>query len=314
MPPSPLAAVLQHLRREPSRTWSIVVTVFGDAIVPRGSSVWLGTLLTLFETLGIGAGVVRTAMSRLTADGWLVRTRVGRNSFYRLDESHAGFARATARIYGPPAPRWDGRFRLVLADADHRPEFLAAGYGAAAPGLFVTADPALEPPVAGSIVLHATADDASIQRLAAQTWPLDRVAAAYAEFTEVFRPMEGWSGFDALDALAARVLLVHEYRRIVLQDPLLPAAILPPNWPGEAACRLCATLYPRLLPASEAWLDAHARTESGPLPAARLDLWQRFVVLPSPPAGEGRDAGGSSAGSQQQNVLPIFVDDIHHVT
>ncbi len=276
MPPSPLVAVLQHLRREPSRTWSIVITVFGDAIVPRGSSVWLGTLLTLFEALGIGGGGVRTAMSRLTADGWLVRSRAGRNSFYRLDESHAGFARATARIYGAPPPGWDGRFRLALAGADHRAAFLAAGYGVAAPGLFVTADPALEPPIAGSIVLLATADDAAVRRLTAQTWPLDRVAAAYAKFTEVFSPMAGWSGFDPLEALAARILLVHEYRRIVLQDPLLPAAILPPDWPGDAARRLCATLYPMLLLASEAWLDSHARTEAGPLPPAYPALWDRF--------------------------------------
>ena len=44
MPP-PLARIIQQLKREPSRTGSIVITVFGDAIVPRGGSVWLGTLL-----------------------------------------------------------------------------------------------------------------------------------------------------------------------------------------------------------------------------------------------------------------------------
>jgi phenylacetic acid degradation operon negative regulatory protein len=40
MPP-PLARIVQQLKREPSRTGSIVITVFGDAIVPRGGSVWL---------------------------------------------------------------------------------------------------------------------------------------------------------------------------------------------------------------------------------------------------------------------------------
>ena len=47
MPP-PLARIIQQLKREPSRTGSIVITVFGDAIVPRGGSVWLGTLLEFF--------------------------------------------------------------------------------------------------------------------------------------------------------------------------------------------------------------------------------------------------------------------------
>ena len=49
MPP-PLARIIQQLKREPSRTGSIVITVFGDAIVPRGGSVWLGTLLEFFKS------------------------------------------------------------------------------------------------------------------------------------------------------------------------------------------------------------------------------------------------------------------------
>lgn len=34
--PQPLARIVEQLKREPSRTGSIVITVFGDAIVPRG--------------------------------------------------------------------------------------------------------------------------------------------------------------------------------------------------------------------------------------------------------------------------------------
>src|SRR5258705_3482124 len=65
--PQPLARIVEQLKREPSRTGSIVITVFGDAIVPRGGSVWLGTLLEFFKGLDIDSGVVRTAMSRLSA-------------------------------------------------------------------------------------------------------------------------------------------------------------------------------------------------------------------------------------------------------
>ena len=83
----PLARIIEQLKREPSRTGSIVITVFGDAIVPRGGSVWLGTLLEFFRQIDIDASVVRTAMSRLTADGWFERNKVGRNSFYRLVKS-----------------------------------------------------------------------------------------------------------------------------------------------------------------------------------------------------------------------------------
>ena len=53
--PQPLVRIVDQLKREPSRTGSIVITVFGDAIVPRGGSVWLGTLLEFFAALDIDA-------------------------------------------------------------------------------------------------------------------------------------------------------------------------------------------------------------------------------------------------------------------
>src|SRR5258705_2436047 len=93
----PLARIIEQLKREPSRTGSIVITVFGDAIVPRGGSVWLGTLLEFFNALDIDSGVVRTAMSRLASDGWLQRNKVGRNSFYRLGPKGQPDTRSTRR-------------------------------------------------------------------------------------------------------------------------------------------------------------------------------------------------------------------------
>jgi len=111
----PLARIIDQLKREPSRTGSIVITVFGDAIVPRGGSVWLGTLLEFFATIDIDSGVVRTAMSRLAADGWLERHKVGRNSFYRLvKKGRQTFDAATRHIYDPQPSDWTGRFELLL--------------------------------------------------------------------------------------------------------------------------------------------------------------------------------------------------------
>lgn len=79
--PNPLEPVLAHVRAEPSRTWSIIITFFGDAIVPRGGTIWLGTLFVFFKAMAVGESVVRSAVSRLAAEDWLCRTKVGRNSF-----------------------------------------------------------------------------------------------------------------------------------------------------------------------------------------------------------------------------------------
>src|SRR5215213_4535000 len=139
----PLARIVQQLKREPSRTGSIVITVFGDAIVPRGGSVWLGTLLDFFKTLDVDSGVVRTAMSRLAADGWLERNKVGRNSFYRLTQNGwQTFDAAAKHIYNPQAAHWTGRFELLLignaADRDASREALKdAGFGSPLPGVWI---------------------------------------------------------------------------------------------------------------------------------------------------------------------------------
>ena len=118
--PQPLARIVEQLKREPSRTGSIVITVFGDAIVPRGGSVWLGTLLAFFETLDIDSGVVRTAMSRLAADGWLERNKVGRNSFYRLvKKGRQTFDAATTAHLRSAAVGLDRALRAV-ADRQQR--------------------------------------------------------------------------------------------------------------------------------------------------------------------------------------------------
>ena len=123
----PLARIIDQLKREPSRTGSIAITMFGDAIVPRGGSVALGTLLEFFAAIDVDSTVVRTAMSRLTADGWFVREKVGRNSFYRLvQRERLTFDIATKHIYGAPASELELEGEIKIKPAAERPGF--AGY------------------------------------------------------------------------------------------------------------------------------------------------------------------------------------------
>src|ERR1700722_13341678 len=283
----PLARIVEQLRREPSRTGSIVITVFGDAIVPRGGSVWLGPLLAFFETIDIDAGVVRTAMSRLAADGWLERNKVGRNSFYRLvRKGRQTFDAATKHIYDPQASGWTGRFELLLIgngeDRDASREALKnAGFGSPLPGVWVAPSGVPIPEEASSAIrLEVSAEDDSGRRLLSESWPLDRTADAYLKFMKTFEPLRRWIGRRAhlsdAEAYTARILLIHLYRRVVLRDPLLPTALLPGDWPGRAARNLCGEIYRGVLPASEQWLDLNGSNENGSLPAAGAELRRRF--------------------------------------
>ncbi|KMO14783.1 PaaX family transcriptional regulator C-terminal domain-containing protein, partial [Methylobacterium platani] len=134
----------------------------------------------------------------------------------------------------------------------------------------------------GILRLAARPDDPqTARRLAARAWPVAEVGARYARFRDTFaaageavaaRPPAG------LDALVLRILLIHEYRRAVLKDPLLPADLLPRDWAGAAARSLCATIYRTVAPAAEAWLDANATTDSGALPPPGAAFAARFAA------------------------------------
>lgn len=260
-----LAGLLDRLRAEPSRTGSVILTVYGDAIAPRGGEAAMADLLALGRALGVADGVVRTAVSRLARDGWLERHRQGRHSFYRLHPHRAAeFHAAAPRIYGRPDPAWGGGVWLAWPDpGPARRALEEAGWALAAPGVLVAPDGAVEP--GGDVLhVHATGGAGALQALAARAWPLARLDASYARFVDTFGPLAP-DGLGPLDAMAARVLLLHEHRRVALRDPRLPGAMLPEGWHGAEAWALCARLYRALAPASEAWLDG-VQCRTGPLP------------------------------------------------
>ncbi len=281
-----LAPRLAALHQGPHRTGSLIVTLFGDAILPRGGELAVGSLLAIMAALGIGEGVVRTAASRLAAEGWLERRRVGRNAFYRLARAgQSVFAEATRRIYGAPPVDENGRLRLVLLTPEAERErarnaLEAAGFAPLAPGLFVAPRGRSVPELPGLLCLEAEPEAGTAPAIARLAWPLDAIAERYRRFLETWRPALGAEGPVApIVALVARILLIHDYRRVILKDPLLPAALLPPDWPKPEARALCARLWYRFLEPSEAWLDAHAASESGPLPPPGPELRRRFADL-----------------------------------
>ena len=139
---APIAALLKHFHaRKPARIWSLIVTLYGDAIVPRGGSLWIGSLIEIMALFRIDAGHVRTAVSRLSSDGWLASTKRGRASYYRLTKSgEAEFLQATQRIYsGVPVQHGALRVAVIGPEAANaaclRSELKSAGYAALAPAV-----------------------------------------------------------------------------------------------------------------------------------------------------------------------------------
>ena len=62
------------------RVWSLVITIFGDCATLRGGTIAMTDLQAITTLLRIEPGALRTAMSRLAKENWLIRTKVGKNS------------------------------------------------------------------------------------------------------------------------------------------------------------------------------------------------------------------------------------------
>ncbi len=271
-----------HERGRP-RVWSLVITIFGDAVVPRGGRVPLTVLQDIMARLRIEPGALRTALSRLAGDKWVTRDRRGRHSFFSLDEHgrHA-FDLATRRIYAAGPPGWAGKWTVAVAAPGANAqggELPALGFVRINGGVHMRPEtddaPDATEALAGMLVIHG--ESAEHPEAFRELWPSQEIADAYHAFIAAFHPLHealrNGSVLVPIDAIAARTLLVHDWRRIVLRDPGLPMALLPKDWPGEKARSLVHEIYRRLVEPSERWLD-----QTGLPPLRNVDTFQRRFV------------------------------------
>lgn len=261
-------AIIAALRGdERLRVWSVIITVFGDAIVPRGGRISLQALQEILGRLGIEPGAVRTALSRLASEGWVIREREGRRSFYSLDSGgRRAFDIATQRIYASGPPQWDGRWTVVvpiLGDDIAGPDLEASGF-ASRNGTWIRPETSGAPALPSGLDTYLViAGQPGVSPADAyRFWDLDHIGEAVGVFLDALQPLiaalDCGAHPDPLDAIALRTLLIHGWRRIILKAYPLPIALLPPNWPGlEGRVRVKA-VYEELVAPSEAWL-----TESG---------------------------------------------------
>lgn len=313
----------------PVRTNSLIVTVFGDAIAPHGSAVWLGDLIDLLSPLGVNARAVRTSVFRLTQEEWLHARPIGRRSVYGL--TPAGQRRinhAYRRIYDTPHEPWNGEWQIVVVPEGTLPvkqrdelrrDLLWEGYGALAANIF--AHPSGSIDQLRDVLQQTNSEDkvallkagalagivnAPLRTLVHQCWHLDRLAEDYRRFVERFLPTSKWlaaeHAADPQQSFVLRTLLIHEFRRIQLRDPQLPDSLLADDWPGHTARALCRDIYALTLAQSEAHLLATLSVPEGRLPDADESLYRRF-------GGIAREAVPGEAKSGQRKTARNAMDD-----
>lgn len=271
--PVPLPQPLVSRRREISHTSarSLLMTVLGEYVLPRGEPVWTSVLVGALAVAGVEEKSARQSLARTAAEGWLSSERAGRRVRWSLTEpGRRLLTEGAQRIYqfGSGQPGWDGRWLVVLVsvpevrrDLRHRlrTRLSWAGFGSPAAGVWISPHTGREPEALGVLADLGLAGGAtsftacygavgSQDAMVARAWDLTALARRYQEFSSEFAALAPGTG-DAV--LHAQTMLVHGWRRFPFLDPQLPAELLPPDWSGASAAELFHDRHTRWRPAAQ---------------------------------------------------------------
>lgn len=234
---------------------SLLLTVLGEFVHPRHSSVWTTTLLDALGALGVEEKSARQALTRTANEGLLSSTRHGRRGLWELTPPGADLLEeGTQRIYGFMRGRhpWDGRWLVLTVPIPEsqrqlrhrlRTRLTWLGLGSPTSGLWVTPDVTKERAV-HEVIRDLELEGQSFawmgsasglgdeQRLLVEAWDLEKVEDRYLHFLAEFESRRAGSPHTAF---VAQVELVQEWRRFPFLDPDLPGELLDHDWPGPRA-------------------------------------------------------------------------------
>lgn len=284
---------------------SLVMTIFGDSIYHRGGVISLASLIQLMDVFGFNERSVRTAVFRLVQNGWLSSEKIGRTSYYRVTESsRQRFTTADQKIYSFQHSEWDQKWDLVLLSSveienklNLKKELEWLGFANIASN--VMAYPGCDQQKLQHLLLNHNMTEQvvvfraetldlwqesypTIKRMVITNWPIEELHQRYEKFISTFREffyLVENEDFEPVQAFQIRILLIHQYRRILLKDPNLPFELLPSNWPSLIARNLSTNLYQAVFHRGDEFFLEYARTAEGGMPPAHPQFYKRFGGL-----------------------------------
>lgn len=264
---------------------SLLFDLYGDYLRYRGGEVRMRVLVAVMECLGVPEPTTRVAVSRMRREGWLEATRQGRETSYSLTASaRAMLDEGRTRIFTRATRPWDGQWRMVIYQVPETERALREqfrrrlawlGFGPLAPSVWVSPHDRLAQvraefaayPVARLDTFTARSEGTEADAgITTRAWDLPALDRDYQAFLAAHVPSpEGLPAGRAGDqaALAARMRLIHDYRRFPFRDPDLPADLLPAGWHGGKAHEMFLREHALLGPAAERAVDALAASAAG---------------------------------------------------
>ncbi|MET7755084.1 PaaX family transcriptional regulator C-terminal domain-containing protein [Streptomyces sp. NPDC005389] len=262
---------------------SLIVSLYGAyGRTPDGSPMPVAALIRLLAVLGVDAPSVRSSVSRLKRRGLLLpgRTADGAAGYALSDDARRLLDDGDRRIYARTEPKLSEGWVLAVFSVPeaerHKRHLLRSrlarlGFGTAAPGVWIA--PArlyeetrntLERLELSPYVDLFRGDHlgyAATAGAVARWWDLPAIARLHEEFLAAHEPvLRAWrapagapeapggtaapGGAEA--AYRDYLLALDSWRRLPYADPVLPAELLPDDWPGRRSAEVFTALHERL--------------------------------------------------------------------
>lgn len=223
-------------------------------------------MLSLLRSFKGSEASVRTSLSRLKKEGLVVSRKANKEALYSLTEQ--GKAALILKDFRTlrRAREWDGRWHLVTFDIPERlrysrdtlrKQLLLLGYGMLQSSVMIS--PYDKRAAVNEIVAEYGIEDhveffsacyeseGSVGEIVSKIWDLKRLEREYRNFVALYREeleilrerVEHGERIDPIYAFLKRVDVNDAFSRILSVDPQLPPELLPPDWIGLTAERVC---------------------------------------------------------------------------
>ncbi len=279
-----------------------LITIIGDSILPRDEKIWTSMLIDMAELFHIEERAVRTSIYRLAKDNWLQSFKQGRMSYYQLTPiSTKRFIAVDKHLYSLRVLKKTHWCRVLLLDNKHRNkdklqrELRWLGFGTLAGGTYLHPNGNVDTVkniikmlkmqdstiiMGGEDFLSASAK--ALQKMGRKCWNLPELEKRCKQFIKIFVPFQKVLTENAplspAQAFTIRILVIHEYRRMMVHYPILPQELLPENWIWKNAYALCANIYKQTLPQSEKYITLLSQDIPIPMGDAHQRLYDRFPM------------------------------------
>ena len=289
------------------KSGSVLISLISDFVVPHGGAISLGSLVEAGACVGVSQQTIRSSVNRLVADGWLSTESMGRRSICRFSESGMKrYLMASKRIYQNFNTDWAGEWHMVVAnnwmiDPDRYSEqvrdILWSGFGKVSENVFIRpklAEKGLccnwelpedmpESMTCFTGIKKQCIPDTAIKAMIQRAWDLETVNSRYQFFIDRYKGLLDTllkaPAVSGVQAFSIRSLMFHDFRRIRLIDPVLPAALHTSKWNGDQAFSISQRLYDLLAHPSEQYIMEVMQGPEGRLPRVKAWFFNRFGGL-----------------------------------